>query len=200
MLDKTVPFYGVLMIKSDTKNYPCFNLPDGYEFSGYHAGFETAWAEMMFALEQTDTLAQAEEIFKYEFLSDAELLKKQCLFILDNDKNIAATASLWHGAHFGQTLPRLHWVATKPEYQGKGLMKAMISRLFDIHNELGYRDFIYLTTQTWSYKAINIYEKFGFKPYLGAKPTNWISDDFNHNNLAWNIISNKIIEYRQRVI
>lgn len=63
---------------------------------------------------------------------------------------------------------------------------------------MGYRDFLYLVTQTWSYKAIRLYEKFGFLPYKGPKPVNWKSDDFDAENLrAWNIIEEKIAEYRK---
>ena len=51
----------------------------------------------------------------------------------------------------------------KPEYQGLGLGKAIVfegmRRLIEIE---GDRD-VYLHTQTWSYKAINIYREAGFK-------------------------------------
>ena len=75
----------------------------------------------------------------------------------------------------------------------------MITKLLDFFNELGYKDFIYLTTQTWSYKAINMYLGFGFKPYFGPKPQNWVCEDseFERENImAWNIIFNKINNYR----
>jgi ribosomal protein S18 acetylase RimI-like enzyme len=50
-----------------------------------------------------------------------------------------------------------------PEYQGRGLSKALISYLMNMAVEIeGDRDF-YLHTQTWSHRAIKLYEKFGFE-------------------------------------
>ena len=55
--------------------------------------------------------------------------------------------------------------------------------------------YIYLTTQSWSYKAVNLYLRFGFKPYSGSRPENWecCHMDFeNYNNEAWELIWSKI--------
>lgn len=198
MLDKSIPYFGVLMIKTDTSDYPRFELPDGFTIVGYQPGFETEWAKLMFEVDQTDTLKEAEVLFAKEFLSRPSLLPKQCLFVLSKTGEIVAAASLWHGEHFGKTFQRIHFVATKPEYQGKGLIKALLTRLLDLYNEMGFRNFIYLTSQTWSYKAINLYSKFGFKPYKAEKPLNWKPDTFEETNqLAWNIIERKINEYKK---
>lgn len=173
MLDKSIPYIGVLMVKTDTTTYPHFDIPEGFTLTGYCIGFEIEWAKLMFEVEQTNTLEEAEKIFEKEFLSIPELLFKQCLFALDKNGEIAATASLWHGSHFGEVFQRIHWVATRSKYQGKGLVKALLTRLFDVYNELGYKNFIYLTSQTWSYKALNIYSKFGFKPFMDENPVVW---------------------------
>ena len=102
---------------------------------------------------------------------------------------------------------RIHWVAVAPKYQGLGILKAMVTRLLDIYNELGYEGYIHLTSQTWSYKALNVYIKFGFKPYYGEKPANWIARNLTSGNFepwdykekneeAWNMIFKKINEYQ----
>lgn len=198
MMDKSIPYFGVLMVKTDTADYPRYELPDGFTMTGYQPGFETEWAKLMVEVDHTDTLQEAEKIFQNEFLSNPSLLPKQCLFILDSSGKTAATASLWHGEHFGKTCQRIHWVAAKPEFQGKGLIKALLTKLLDIYNKMGFRDFLYLTSQTWSYKAINLYFQFGFKPYTGEKPLNWKADHFDENTrLAWENIQKKIEEYRQ---
>jgi hypothetical protein len=56
MLDKSIPHIGVLMVKSDAENYPRFKLPEGFTITGYKQGFEDDWANMMFRVEQTDSL------------------------------------------------------------------------------------------------------------------------------------------------
>lgn len=198
MLDKSIPHIGVLMVKNDTDVYPHFNLPSGFTFSGYKSGYEIEWAKLIFESDMTDTLKEAEEIFKNEFLSMPDQLPGRCLFALDCYGKIVATGSLWFGEHFGKYLQRIHWIAQSQGYQGKGLIKALMTKLLDVYNELGFRDFIYLTSQTWSYKALNIYSKFGFYPYRGIKPINWKADNFDANNeLALDIINKKINEYNQ---
>lgn len=198
MLDKSIPHIGVLMVKTDTSTYPCFELPNGFALSGYQEGYETEWANLMFDIGQTDTLKEAQDIFEKEFLSMPSLLAKQCLFALDHNGRIVATASLWHGEHFGKTFQRIHWVASCPQHQGKGLIKALLTKLLDVYNEFCYKDFIYLTSQTWSYKALNIYAKFGFKPYKGEKPINWKDDTFEEKNeTAWTMIEQKIELYER---
>ncbi len=198
MLDKSVPYIGVLMVKTDTAVYPRFELPDGFIFTGFQSGYDTEWARLMFDVDQTGTLGEAEDIFKKEFLPQSGLLSKQCLFVLDRTGKVSATGSLWHGEHFGEAFQRIHWVATRPEYQGKGLVKALLTKLMDVYNELGHKNFIYLTSQTWSYKALNIYSQFGFKPYRGEKPVNWKADNFGEENrTAWEIIEGKINDYKR---
>lgn len=198
MLDKSIPYCGVLMVKTDTESYPRYSLPEGYTITGYRPGLEEEWAGMEFRLEQTATLDEARALFKQQFMTFPQRLPQRCLFVLDKEGNAAATASLWHGDHFGEEQQRIHWVAANPAYQGKGLIKALLTEIMDRYNQMGYRDFLYLATQTWSYKAIHLYEKFGFVPYKGPKPVNWKSDDFDAENLrAWNIIEEKIAEYRK---
>lgn len=206
MLDKSIPHIGVLMDKYDTLIYPKYELPAGYAFCNYQNGYEHFWSALQFSVEQTDSLEEAEEIFRNEFQSKPDDMLKRCIFIKDYEGNIVATASLWFGYHFGRELQRIHWVAVSQRHQRKGLAKALLTKLFELYNELGYSEYIYLTSQTWSYKALNIYMEFGFKPYLGKKPINWESvnltsgkfepwdfDEKKHE--AWKMILEKISTY-----
>ena len=200
MIDKTVPHIGVLMIKTDLDIYPRFTLPDGYIISGYKPGFENDWAKLMFEAGLTESLNEAEKIFRDEFLSIPELLPEQCLFVLDASGGIAAAASVWPGGkHFGRELLRIHWVACAEEHQGKGLVKVLLTSLLDIVSGLGYRDILYLTSQTWSYKALGLYSRFGFVPYKGEKPVNWKAENFEQETkAAWTLIDEKIEEYKKK--
>lgn len=136
---------------------------------------------------------------------------ERMLFIVDDRDNVIGTGCVWGGKMFGKELQRLHWIAVSPKHQGKGIAKALVSKLFDLYNELGYSGYIYLTSQTWSYKALNIYMRFGFKPYLGEKPQNWNSVnltsgnfepwDYKEKNIeAWDMIYGKINSYHNNSI
>ncbi|MCY1029022.1 GNAT family N-acetyltransferase, partial [Mammaliicoccus sciuri] len=61
-------------------------------------------------------------------------------------------------------LGRIHFVAIKPEYQGKKLSKPLLSAALNKLIELGHKE-VFLTTQTTSYPAINMYLNYGFEPY-----------------------------------
>lgn len=193
MLDKSIPFTGLLMEKTDPERYPVYQLPDGYTFDTYHPGDELAWGQIHYDLGQTASLDEAVELFRKEFLYLPQQAARRCFFVKDAGGQIAATASLWTGDTFGSTLQRIHWVATAPDHQGHGLAKALLTRLFQLYHELGYSRYIYLISQTWSYKALHLYMRFGFKPYMGKKPVNWKSDNFDEeNSKAWELVLEKM--------
>lgn len=201
MLDKTLPYVGVLMTKSDTHKYPQCNLPEGYTFSTYQPGYEKDWGKIHYQLGQTKTVSEAVKIFENEFLIDFDTATKQCFFVLDSQSKVVATASLWYGDTFGKTNHRIHWVAVHPDHHGKGLAKALLTKIMTLHNQLGHKGILYLVTQTWSYKAINLYGKFGFIPFKGMKPVNWHYDDYEtKNDAAWDVILQKISEYKSETV
>ena len=66
----------------------------------------------------------------------------------------------------------------------------------DLYSKLGQTGGIYLTSQTQSYVAINIYKKFGFCAYMGELH----GEDFDRaeHEEAWKIIDEKISEYKHK--
>lgn len=193
-----MPYIKVLMVKNNPTEYPEYNLPSGYSYTYYKKGYEEDWAKLQVVLKQIDTIEEALNYFNNEFLVSKNELYKKALFVKDCTGNIIATASLWEGNHFGDIYQRVHWVAVDADHQGKGIAKALLTEIFGIFNKLDYEDFVYLITQTWSYRAINIYLKFDFEPYKGPKPENWPGTDeefIRKNELAWKLIMEQINEY-----
>ena len=123
------------------------------------------------------------------------------LFVRDKDGKVVATGTLWNGIYLGKECQRLHWIATDESCKGKGIAKAMVTRLLDIYNDLGYKGFIYLITESWCYSAVNIYRKFGFKEYVGENPVeefDMSDEEFKkQNELGIRLISEKIDGYRK---
>ncbi len=200
MLDRSLPFIGVIMIKKDVSKYPRYPLAKGYSFTGYRPGYGMEWARVQYELGHIEDHDEAVRYFEKEFMVDEDKLYNRCFFIQDEQGKAVATSSLWEGYTFGEPMQRVHWVAVHPDHQGKGLAKALMTRMLDAYHELGCRGDIYLTTQTWSYVAVNIYLKFGFEPYMGKRPLKWsgTDEDFDKNNpKAWDIIFEKIREYRK---
>ena len=201
MLDKSIPYYPISMIKTDTKDYPHFSLPEGYSFSLYREGDEKEWARLECELGQFENIEEGIEIFKKEFITDHNLdPKERILFVKSSDNKIVATAALWNGIYLGKEEDRVHWIAVSDECAGKGIAKAMLSKILDMYNELGKKGFVYLWTGTWNYPAISIYRRFGFSEYNGEiNPlTNDKEDAFlNDNQKAISIVDKKIAEYKK---
>ena len=196
MIDRSVPYIKAIMINRTAERYPKIPLPDGFKICGYTDAYKEAWLEL--AVEQHGLEpGSAIEIFEREFLSRPELLSERCLFVVDEKSGKAvAAASLWRGEIApGISMNRIHWVATRAEYQGKGLIKALLSYIMDLYHKLTETGGIYITTQTQSYVAINVYKKFGFVPYLGELH----GEDFDlaAHQEAWRIINAKISEYKR---
>ena len=164
MLDKSIPFYKVYMVRRAGIPIPDYPLPEGFRFSLYKDGDESDWARLEASVDEFESEFAALLRFTEEFIPKAKELYRRCLFIETNDGKKVATANAWWSYVDGERRAWLHWVSVAPEYQGLGLGKALTSRVTRLLLEIeGDVDF-YLSTQTWSYKAINIYRQFGYEP------------------------------------
>ena len=229
-IDRSIPHLGVIMEKKDANSYPQYKLPDGFRFSDFQPEFIEAWANLQLEVEQVDSLQEAKEVFYQDFLMDegydwaerkhtdaqaipeaypgyTEMMRR-IVFVVTDDGTLVGTGSLWTGCTFGEERQRLHWIAVKPEYQGKGIAKVIVTKLLDLNRELFSAKELYLTSQTWSYRALNLYMKFGFTPYMGPQPAKWgagrfvngefVPGDYNElNEEAWKLIDRKINDYRK---
>ena len=163
MLDKSVPFVRVIMCRKKGTIIPVFDLPEGYKFSFFRSGDEKAWAKIETSVSEFPNEEEAFLHFQKEFLPFITEFEKRCLFIENNEGEKIATSTAWWFETGERRDPRLHWVAVMPQYQGLGLGKVITSKTMQVMAELeGDRDF-YLSTQTWSHRAIRLYEKMGFE-------------------------------------
>jgi len=166
MLDKTVPFAKIKMVRRTGTPIPDYPLPEGYKFVFYKEGDETDWARIETSVDEFDSEFAALLRFKEDFESDinTDELRRRCVFIEKENGGKIATATAWWSYIEDERHAWLHWVSVDPAYQGLGLGKALTSYvtklLFEIEGDVD----LYLSTQTWSYKAINIYKQFGYVP------------------------------------
>lgn len=163
MLDKLIPYYHVLMKREKGSSFSSFELPSGFKYVLFKAGDEKDWAEIEASVGEFDKAIDALLFFQKNYLPYIKELERRCLFIENDDGRKVATLTIWWCYTGVRRDPWIHWVAVRPEFQGLGIGKAIVSegikRLIDIE---GDRD-VYLHTQTWSYKAIGIYTKAGFR-------------------------------------
>jgi len=201
MLDKTIPYYPLTLVKTDTQIYPEYRLPDGYEFVFYQKGDEVHWAEIERSVGQFNTLEAGIECFKRDFVCEQNLNpEERMLFVKAPDGEYVATGSLWNGKLLGEEYQRIHWIAVKDKCAGKGIAKALIAHLLGMYNSLGYNGFIYLLTGTRNFSAINIYRKFGFTEYRGEKSLSdkLTDEEFKEqNDKAILLVNEKISHYKR---
>ena len=168
MIDKSLPYFPLTLIKTDTETYPRRDLPSGFRFVFYRAGDERHWAEIERSLGQFATVEEGVSCFRREFIEGQTLRpEERMLFVVDDEGEYVATVALWDGVLLGETRQRMHWLAVKDKVAGRGIAAAMVTRILDLYNALGYRGFLYLLTATWYYPAISIYRKFGYAEYRG---------------------------------
>ncbi|MDL2233905.1 GNAT family N-acetyltransferase [Ruminococcaceae bacterium OttesenSCG-928-L11] len=171
MLDKSVEFIDVLMHRKAGTPFKRYPLPEGYAFRLFSPGDEAAWAAIETSVLEFENDINALLYFQRERMPYVEELVRRCLFIENASGEKVATASAWWDYTGMRRDPWLHWVAVKPGEQGKGLGKAIVGEALYLITQIeGDRD-VYLHTQTWSHKAVELYEKAGFavswEPWLG---------------------------------
>lgn len=199
MIDKSLPRYYIYLYKTDTKNYPRYELPSGYSIEFYKKGDEVEWAKLECSIGQFDSIEAGVESFKQSFVYGQTLVpEERIIFVKDEEGEYVATCALWDGEYLGKTCQRLHWLAVSDKCAGKGIAKALICAVLDLYNSLGYDGFVYLLTATWYYRAIGIYKKFGFKEYDGERsliPSMSDEDFVRQNREAIAIVNEKINAY-----
>lgn len=160
MLDKSIPYKNIYMEISPDKINEITEpvLPDGFNFRFFTDGDEKYWARIESSVLEFDSAEKAENYFNEVYLPFSDLLKQRCIFVLNPEGMPVATAMAW----IQNGSPWLHWVAVNPDYQGKGLGKAVIQKTLKIFSEKESGRSVTLHTQTWSHKAVKIYNDLGF--------------------------------------
>lgn len=155
------------MVRDSMDRLPVFSCPTGYTIRTFVPGNERLWAEIEVQTGEFDTTEDALAHFDSEFGAFADELEDRGFFLLDPRGTEIGTAMAWYGTFAGEVCGRLHWVGIIPSHQGKKLSKPLLSavmaRLAEDHAKA------YLTTQTTSYPAVNLYLSFGFVPSISTE-------------------------------
>ncbi len=196
MLDKTIPFFPVLMLLEEQRKLPDIILPKGYQFQRYDPSYQDAWIKLHVTLGEFENYEEGKLYFEKTFY-DLEKVKKFFLLLVDKDKKLVGTSSIWPGHHFGVERYRIHWLGVDPLHQRQGLAKALLIKAMQLYEQTGRKETLYLTSQTNSYVAISMYLKMGFVPYRGDMPQNFNAKKETYqkdNDKAWDLIFRKIEE------
>ena len=143
-------------------NIPFFPCPDGYRVRSFVAGDDEVWARIEAAAGAFSDEDAARRHFAMEFAPVHACLPGRMLFLEHESAGPIGTTTAWAGEFAGEVWGRIHWVGIVPAFQGQGLSKPLLSAALT-RLTMDYRQ-AYLTTETTSYRGINLYLSFGFIP------------------------------------
>lgn len=154
------------MVRKDLLNIPAYALPTGFRIRMFEKGDEHHWARIETSVDEFKNEEAARERFDKEFGTYMDEMAKRCIFIENSNGEAIGTTTAWYGDlnGDGEISGRIHWVGIDPKYQGKKLSKPLLSAAMNILAQDHAK--AYLTSQTTSYQAINMYLNYGFEPFL----------------------------------
>ena len=154
----------IRMVREDLEDVPEFGLPAGFSFRWYDSGDEKVWLKIQKSADSYNAITP--EWFDWEFGLDHEPLRRRQCFLLNHTKKPVGTATAWFDEDFeGASIGRVHWVAVVPEYQRRGLGKALMTQICRCLKEKGHEK-SYLMTSSGRLPAIKLYLRFGFQPLI----------------------------------
>jgi len=195
MLDRSIPFYNVIMKKNGPGRLSAA-IPEGYALFPYAPGDESAWARMECAIGDFSSEEEAVSYFRESYLNGPIDIQKRMTVCRDRKGETVGACIAWRDPKGDGTVPSLHWLVTDPIHQGKGIGSALILKTLEIFDSFGETE-VYIHTQPWSHTAICLYERAGFR----MQKTDTFSRYQNQYALAMEVLS-KILpkEKYQRIL
>lgn len=163
-MSEQIPYIPLTMVREHLAQLPSFVCPAGFHIRTFVRGDQLNWARVEALAGEFSDQDEALHDFEEEFGAVLDQMEQRCFLLEDSDGEAIGTATAWSGELAGHERGRVHWVGIIPAYQGrklaKPLLSAVMARLARDHTNA------FLTTQTTSYRAINMYLDFGFVPLL----------------------------------
>ncbi len=158
MLDRTIPFCN-LILRCDRILPMEVKLPAGYAIRAYQPGDEKSWAALHTATGDFSTAEEAASYFLNKYAADLS----RVLYAVAPDGKVVGTVTAWTDERAGETVRSLHWLAVAEEHQRQGIGKALTQTAMKLMRREDNAAPVYLHTQPWSWKAVLLYVKLGFK-------------------------------------
>ena len=136
-------------------------LPPGVRLRHYRPGDDAEWTRIQAAADRFNRITP--ELFSRAFGSDQSALAERMLFAEDADGHVVGTAAAWWGDGPRDPWGRVHWVAVLPEWEGRGIGRALVTAVCGRMRELGHTR-AFLATSAARLRAIRLYRALGFVP------------------------------------
>lgn len=150
------------MERDSLDEFPRVPLPAGYRLRAYRPGDEAHWIAMQQAAEPFFTVA--DDLFEKEYGGHRSELPGRMVFVETDAGDVVATASAWWEDKYNAPSPRgrVHWVVVRPDHQGRGLTKPMMTAVLE--RMAARHDSAMLGTSSGRVWAVKVYLDYGFHP------------------------------------
>ena len=162
MLNKSIPYYNVIMRYDGPLQCTPPSVPENYFVTGYRYGDELRWAQMEVLNNDFDTFENGVKYFMNRYLVERDKLLDRFIGVRNHEGKLVGAVICWNDVRNDESVSTVHWLITDPEIQGKGIGTFLVRMLVYKFSELKALP-IYLHTQPWSYTAVGIYSSIGFK-------------------------------------
>lgn len=128
MLDRSIPYYNIIMKKNAPTTVSVLALPPQFELHSYRPGVQQQWAELEYEIGDFLSVQKARTHFAKTYLSRPDLLTRRGVFISDKKSGgLVGACIAWFDDQNGVPVSSLHWLITKEAYQGRGIGSALIA-------------------------------------------------------------------------
>ena len=186
----------VLMVRENLDDLPQYEFAQGYYTRSYQPGDMNKWIDIQTASNPDSNFSR--ERFEAAYDHQTQLLPGKMLLLCDQQGSEIGTATAWFE---NEDTGLVHWVAIVPEYQGIGLGKSLVASVLSLLRQIGYKSCI-LRTKPSKTVGINLYLKFGFKPYIESDKDleKWqlVKDIFKQKNIDAGIIEKIMNNYKAK--
>lgn len=176
MLDKTLPYLNIIMKRNAGLPITVHRLPSTFSFEFFKPNNEIEWATIETSVGEFAHEQEARTYF-HDTYAPHEDVNRRVVLVRAPSGVAAGTVTAWWNYTEERRDPSLHWLAVKPEFQGRGLGRALVSHCLQILNRVEGNRAVFLHTQTWSHRAIAIYLRAGFV-FVDDEPFGSYQNDF----------------------
>ena len=160
-MTEPLPDIPVQMIRPHLRDIPQIPFPEGFAIRALRRDEGPLWADVQRDAEELFPIK--DDLFAREFGYDPRAVEQRCFFVTNHKGAAVGTISAWYGGRgTGQDWGRIHWVAVRPLYQGRGLGKASLS--YAMNRMAEWHEQAWLATSTARLPALAMYLDFGFVP------------------------------------
>ena len=162
MLDKSIPYYNIIMRYDGPPLLRPPDIPESFKLSTYETGDECRWSQMEVDNNDFDTYENGIKYFNNKYLTNPDKLKERFIGVRDQSGKLVGSVICWDDERSGELVSSVHWLVTDPSVQGNGVGSYLAKMLVYKFSKLELLP-IYLHTQPWSYTAVGIYSNAGFR-------------------------------------